>query len=304
VFGTPFDTTDIDTAFSTSLGDTVTAIDWDGVGGIQDNKLNDVNNLNINGCGGSFGQIHQDFNDWENIVYDFRNLAGGSFDGPTDRIEINLNTVIEGASQGNWYDGLLVFHELNKFGNEETLGGSVGGVVNLSFQYFTCDPNNTGEDTCIDENKIVKQIDFYNNPNNAREVFSVPVPACVLGDERAECNEQLLAVLDDREIFMTITGPNDEDLGEVGPFHFEEDLTETSADAGWYHFAFNTTPLEIINGGPGPGTYALTFTDKTPDNEPELFDFNSNPQFRQAFQSGLTVIETTVLIELVAPPED
>jgi hypothetical protein len=55
-------------------------IDWNGDGSVSGTVSADINNLGISGCGASSGQTLTSYNDWNNIVFNFRPTMG-SYDG-------------------------------------------------------------------------------------------------------------------------------------------------------------------------------------------------------------------------------
>ena len=106
-------------------------IDWDGSGGALDAfdgtpETGDVNDLGIPGAGASGLTSLNDLDDWTNILYDFANVAGGSFDNFVPLDPITKDIVNEGEFGGDWYDGIIPYHALNGLNHDDDRDGLRG----------------------------------------------------------------------------------------------------------------------------------------------------------------------------------
>jgi hypothetical protein len=203
VFGN--DTTPANVQIETDFADGG-SINWDSDSNLAEASVSaDINNLGIPGCGADAGQTLVDNEEWSNLLYDFRNAAGGSFDNLVPLSEVTSNIALTANLQDDWYSGLLNYHRLNEPHTDDDGDGlvdedeknqvdddldglidedpsgatnivpKVGEIVDISFQIFSCSheniplPGQTFVDKCVDKFKIVKEKDFY--LNNGREVF-------------------------------------------------------------------------------------------------------------------------------------
>ena len=267
------------------------------------------------GAGASGLQTLNDLDDWSNLLYDFRNVAGGAFDNIVPINVITQDIVNEGEATGEWYDGLLFHHTLTedgtcpRIGEEEELCAEgneieyVGRVADVSFQIFTASPENdepTIGPFIWDPEGIVMQKGFYSKLINGIEV-EPDTSACAAGDTTLECNPIELEFVDvtgagdpgEREVFLRIArltaDPLSADQGGftselIGPIHTHRDGVN-----GFYHVAVNTNlvlPLGGVEGVdeeplPGAGTYVFDIIVVNSDGDEFLaIDNNQGGDFR------------------------
>jgi len=283
VIGTPSQSNAYDSSQSSGV-----KIDWNNDGDTNDNALSginaDVNNLGITGCDTSEGETLKDNEDWSNLVYDFRTINGGSFDGTTPLDEETLEIVEEIISNlPDRYDGLLKHHVLSRTVGVPTdinvLPGNVfdlGQVAWLSFQFLSCDPTDpvAGKpDKCFDRDGIVKQSDFY--ITNEREDFT--------------CNPE---TDEDCELLTHLTGRilNAEITKVGGGFATTIEFHEASGDKGFYFIPWDTSEGDVTEG-----TYRITITD---EKDFPQFDANQSPIFK-AENTEAPFEQVTLLVEIL-----
>jgi len=274
------------------ITETGVLINWNGIGGTTDVSTGagdtdfDVNDLNIpDACDSSPGQEYFDRDDYHNIDFNFRGVGGADFDGHPSEIvtpDIDLSIILGAQNAKLQYGGQLSYHTINPTGDgtdgedpvdgidtdgdglidedgtgdgidQDENAGALGGVVNLSFQYFSCNWQNVDDPKCIDTNHIVMEEGYYVLPSN-NEFGQV-------ADEDED--EKTLEVVPDKEIFIVVEKvahipPDRIDLPAftvlMGPFG-----THELSDFNFiYHFFWNTND-PLLNGG--PGTYALSYLD-------------------------------------------
>jgi len=155
VFGTPTipPTTTSKLGLTTRASNALmpTGINWNGLPGFQAGNQNlDINDFAIPGCQGT-GTDHDDYDDWDNLVFNFRGVGGTGFDGfKAFPLTIESNERVEAAIAAN-----LFFFSPGVPNTEEPKWGFSGKHAIL-FRVFSSDPANPNVESVPIENLIVQ----------------------------------------------------------------------------------------------------------------------------------------------------
>jgi len=146
IWGTPDQTIKLKSANTTVGGGVIAPIDWDGdtvtdVGSI----VADINAMNFTGCIPDPADLDTtdilvDFDDWGDLVYDFRAASGGSFDGIVPDTPFTQQILREITGLVGQYSGVLE----PLFRNADLNIFKSGASVNISFHLNDTDTDGDG----------------------------------------------------------------------------------------------------------------------------------------------------------------
>jgi len=216
------------------------------------------------------------------------------------------------------YDGLVKWHGLNGPGVLDNTIQVPGDIVNIGFQYFTCDPfNNIVElpffDACVDPDGIVMQAGWYNEQPVEEFATAEELAACALNppENNPDCEQELLELIGlniDQEFIIRVSqisgaAGNTNEGGVLGTGVFFEfgsgEVILLQDDVGGFYNLFWDTdddvgPDLVPNTGderdlPGPGTYAvdIILTDGVDFSAP-LVDDNDGSAYHEEIKFTIT----------------
>jgi len=128
---------------------TPTKINWNTLNGFQNvvQPSLDINNFDIPGAEG-FGTMYSDFDDWNNLIYDYRTFGGGTtFDGIKPLPQGDESTGGPGSTRSGVLLGLNFFDPRTPT-PDGTQSVSPSGKKSIEFFLFDCDP--AFDSTCTD----------------------------------------------------------------------------------------------------------------------------------------------------------